>query len=387
MNTTKIRRVITFTAGVAIGLNLLTGAAYAEPKGNSGGGNGGSSANAPGRQEVRQEQSSAKSEPKQEQQSGGGSSMGTKYDCNETPDNGGGKGANDGGGYQSTCDPNDFGGNGQESGPGKQTGKPCAGCVGNADDKNPPGQAPDGSDSNSGYECDGRDRPSQNQKGNGNQGVGDENPAHTGCQNQNPPKPPTCPDGSPMPPSGKCGGTPPKTCPDGSPMPANGNCNGGSNGGSGQTKTCPDGRPMPAQGGCGNGNGNNPQCPDGSSMPANGVCIQGTTVVNNPVPNAPALTPEVLGTTIANPVATPAAPRRNDTAAVLSDTRKVTDLPAPAAVSPKGERVQVLGMTPSRGASSLARTGAGFGPLVMVAAALLAMGVALVRVRRRPTIG
>ena len=59
MNTTKIRRVITFTAGVAIGLNLLTGAASAEPKGNgaSNGSNGsGNSATAPGRQEVRQEQ-------------------------------------------------------------------------------------------------------------------------------------------------------------------------------------------------------------------------------------------------------------------------------------------------------------------------------------------
>ena len=47
--------------------------------------------------------------------------------------------------------------------------RPCAGCVGNADDKNPPGQFKDGSDGNNGYECD------------GNNGIAKTNPAHTGC--------------------------------------------------------------------------------------------------------------------------------------------------------------------------------------------------------------
>jgi hypothetical protein len=46
-------------------------------------------------------------------------------------------------------------------------GKPCNGCVGNADDKAPPGQSP--GDKNHGYECD------------LNHGVGLGNPAHTGC--------------------------------------------------------------------------------------------------------------------------------------------------------------------------------------------------------------
>ena len=54
-------------------------------------------------------------------------------------------------------------------GDGNATGKPCAGCVGKADNKNPPGQYPDGSDANNGYECD------------GNNGIGKSNPAHTGC--------------------------------------------------------------------------------------------------------------------------------------------------------------------------------------------------------------
>ncbi|MDX6217234.1 MAG: hypothetical protein QOG99_2818 [Frankiales bacterium] len=76
-----------------------------------------------------------------------------------------GSGANGWGYYFSTCDGSpslNGNGNGNSS-------KPCAGCVGNADNKNPPGQAPNGSDPNAGYECD------------RNNGVGKSNPAHTGC--------------------------------------------------------------------------------------------------------------------------------------------------------------------------------------------------------------
>jgi hypothetical protein len=73
---------------------------------------------------------------------------------------------NDGDPYDSTCDgsPSQNG-----NGGGTATGKPCAGCVGAADNKNPKGQMPDGSDHNNGYECD------------GNNGIGKTNPAHTGC--------------------------------------------------------------------------------------------------------------------------------------------------------------------------------------------------------------
>ena len=58
-------------------------------------------------------------------------------------------------------------GNGQ--GVGHAYGRPCAGCVGNADSINPPGQLPGGTDANLGYECD------------ENAGVGATNPAHSGC--------------------------------------------------------------------------------------------------------------------------------------------------------------------------------------------------------------
>jgi hypothetical protein len=62
-----------------------------------------------------------------------------------------------------------------DSAPGQSSshGQPCDGCVGNADDKAPPGQTVDGvvdgSDANAGYECD------------RNHGVGRGNPAHTAC--------------------------------------------------------------------------------------------------------------------------------------------------------------------------------------------------------------
>jgi hypothetical protein len=59
------------------------------------------------------------------------------------------------------------------NGGGAAVGKPCAGCVGKADNKNPPGQEtqdPRGTFPDNGYECD------------NNNGIGKTNPAHTGCQ-------------------------------------------------------------------------------------------------------------------------------------------------------------------------------------------------------------
>lgn len=60
------------------------------------------------------------------------------------------------------------------NGGGQANGKPCAGCVGKADNKNPKGQYPNGSDHNKGYECD------------KNNGIGKGNPAHTGCTSSTP---------------------------------------------------------------------------------------------------------------------------------------------------------------------------------------------------------
>jgi hypothetical protein len=77
-----------------------------------------------------------------------------------------GHGANVHGPYDSTRDGSP---SGNGNGNGNAVGKPCAGCVGKADNKNPPGQMPNGTDPNAGYECD------------RNHGIGRTNPAHTGC--------------------------------------------------------------------------------------------------------------------------------------------------------------------------------------------------------------
>lgn len=88
---------------------------------------------------------------------------------------GGANGQCPGGPYCSTRDgsPSQNG-----NGNGNANGKPCAGCVGKADNKNPQGQKPNGSDGNNGYECD------------GNNGIGKSNPAHTACRSGSPPPAP-----------------------------------------------------------------------------------------------------------------------------------------------------------------------------------------------------
>ena len=91
-------------------------------------------------------------------------------------------GANNAGNCGDYCSTRDGSPSMNGNGGGGAGGRPCAGCVGKADNKNPPGQYKNGSDHNNGYECD------------GNNGIGKGNPAHTGCT----PPPPctvthTCP--------------------------------------------------------------------------------------------------------------------------------------------------------------------------------------------------
>ena len=90
-------------------------------------------------------------------------------------------GANNGGNCGSYCSTRDGSPSMNGNGGGEAKGKPCAGCVGKADNKNPPGQYKDGSDHNAGYECD------------RNHGIGRSNPAHTGCSPRpTPSSSPTC---------------------------------------------------------------------------------------------------------------------------------------------------------------------------------------------------
>ena len=82
-------------------------------------------------------------------------------------------GANNGGDCGAYCSTRD--GSPAENGQGASGHE--AGSKGAADNKLPPGQAPDGTDKNNGYECD------------GNNGIGMGNPAHTGCATTPPPPP------------------------------------------------------------------------------------------------------------------------------------------------------------------------------------------------------
>ncbi|MGZ4638103.1 MAG: hypothetical protein ACXV2J_03480 [Actinomycetes bacterium] len=120
---------------------------------------------------------------------------------NADKNSGGANGQCPGGAYCSTRDGSP---SGNGNGKGKSVGKPCAGCVGKADNKNPKGQRPNGSDHNNGYECD------------GNHGIGRTNPAHTGCKT--PPPPPVC---VPTPANHPCQTPPPPAC---VPTPANNQC-------------------------------------------------------------------------------------------------------------------------------------------------------------------
>ena len=125
-------------------------------------------------QEESTQEESTEEESSQEASSHDENSSDAKNECSDSHHSDTGHGANQGGPYDNTCEPEHEPGNGSEQ--GQATGQPCAGCVGNADDKNPgfnsgKGQMPNGSDHNAGYECD------------RNQGVGQENPAHTGCAN------------------------------------------------------------------------------------------------------------------------------------------------------------------------------------------------------------
>jgi len=116
---------------------------------------------------------------------------------NADQNSGGANGQCPGGPYCSTRDGSP---SGNGNGGGKATGKPCAGCVGKADNKNPKGQMPNGTDHNAGYECD------------RNHGIGRSNPAHTGCQSTTPPPPCEETNTCPPPPCEETNTCPPPPC-------------------------------------------------------------------------------------------------------------------------------------------------------------------------------
>lgn len=311
-----IRRASVITLGVGLGLSFFTGTASAAPKADKG-------SDAPKHSSARQ-------------------------DCNGTHHSNTGHGANTDGPdnqYHNTCD-----GSASENGNGggEASGKPCAGCVGNADDKNPPGQADNGNDHNHGYECDVKGQPNG-----GNNGVGKGNPAHTGCA--------PAPETNQTPPLGDDDGKP-KDDDQGKPVVKDttdnqGPCAGGAmttdvNGdGVVDAKDC---NPVPA-----------PTCPNGMLM---------TDVNGDGVVDAKDCRPaSVLGNEL-------------DRTSSASEVRATT----PVVRASRGNRpTEVLGVQFSRGAdvAPLALTGAPVDPsqLLLVALALLVGGTVMLHGRRRPT--
>jgi Tfp pilus assembly major pilin PilA len=167
------------------------------------------------------------------------------------------------------CSTRDGSASGNGNGGGQAVGKPCAGCVGKADNKNPKGQMPNGSDHNAGYECD------------RNHGIGRTNPAHTGCKTT---PPVTCPSGQVMQ-DGQCV-TPPGTCPTGQVMqdgacvtPPVG-CPEGTVLAAGMCQPTPDCVPTTANNNC---QPSTPVvCPEDATMGADGTCVLGEQVSRNP---------------------------------------------------------------------------------------------------------
>jgi hypothetical protein len=172
MSTSTRLRTLAARASLAavlgLGVVVSTGAAVAADPGNGNGNgpvNGAAHASENSKHHATEGTSATVGDPTQPQPKSNADQNGT--------------GANTTGPYDSTRD-----GSGSENGEGggNATGKPCAGCVGKADNKNPPGQQPGPEDHNNGYECD------------GNKGIAKTNPAHTGCVDPGTPPPGCDPD-------------------------------------------------------------------------------------------------------------------------------------------------------------------------------------------------
>jgi hypothetical protein len=239
------RRVGLFAATSTIcwaGFVAVGGAAYASTSDNAHA-NGGNSAavhdNGHGNDDAKSSSSSDSSDHSSGTAGTSGDPSQPQPPRNADQNGGGANGQCPGGAYCSTRDGSP---SGNGSGIGKATGKPCAGCVGKADNKNPKGQRPNGSDHNAGYECD------------RNHGIGQTNPAHTGCTTGSSTPPPDC-SGESTAPSDDC--TPPPDC-DSTP-PVGADCDG----------SPPGGPPS------------DPKCTNGAKM-INGACVSGLHLTRQP---------------------------------------------------------------------------------------------------------
>lgn len=244
-----------------------------------------------------------------------------------------GHGANQHGPYDSTRD-------GSPSlngrGDGGANGKPCAGCVGKADNKNPQGQLPGGSDHNAGYECD------------RNSGVGQSNPAHTGCTTSAATSTPTSRAPSSEAPSSQAVSTPADTAPVSTPAAS-------TPAGAAPTSATPADTVPPAS-------------------------VTETAAQPGAVDTTTPATPSTEATSSA------AAPAPADSANPPAD---VEPLAMAGAIGLDGLDEQAPAVGHAVAADStvrgLAATGVAIGTTIIIAAFLLALGAWLLTVRRQPT--
>jgi hypothetical protein len=246
-----------------------------------------------------------------------------------------GRGANTSGPF----DPHNVG-QGDNQGNGNA---PANGTVGNADDKNPPGQVKNGGDS--GYECD------------DNSGVGNNggNPAHSGCA----PDDDACPDGDH---NGDMEGceAPPEECPDG-------DHNGDMEGCEAPPEECPDGDHNGDMEGC--------EAPPVDDNPVDDNPVDDNPVDDNPGNNNPGdNNPGGNSTTVLGAQASTGA-------AALSDSSSgAPSAGAPSAGSQPVPSAVEAGIAGADPASTGSRSAMG---LLMVAFGLFAIGMAITPSRRR----
>jgi LPXTG-motif cell wall-anchored protein len=258
---------------------------------------------------------------------------------------------NDGGANAGTCPEGQYcstrDGSASQNGEGdgKATGRPCMGCVGKADNKNPNGQVGESPSKNKGYECD------------DNKGIGKGNPAHTGCTDgtttPSEGQPATvCPEGSTMNDAGECVVPPTKvTCPEGSTMNDAGECVLPT-----KQETCPQDATMNEAGECVLPT-EEVTCPEDATMNSEGECI---------VPAVPSQTgPGQVAPESGNEVLGVQAERRPSAGVAGSTANRAAALVAPMA-----------GILPS--------TGAGQYGLVIVGGIVLLIAGGVLLARRRP---
>src|SRR5579884_3139897 len=288
------------------------------------------------------------------------------------------------------------------TGCGQVQGGHNAGSVGKADNKNPRGQLPGGSDNNKGYECD------------RNPGIGNGNPAHTACTNTPTPPPPSggCQAGQTAGPGGSCT----------TPPPPSGGCQAGQTAGPGGA--CLGQQNQPPTAGCSSSSGQSagmsssecqPPCSSGSTsgsssgsssgMSSSGCQTNTPTVVSGSSASTCSAGQSSGGQTMANGVckSSPSLPgpagsttcssgqnmAAGQSAGTTSGSSCVPTVVLGEALSRPGSATvagAALATAPTIGATKVARlafTGANMAGLALLSGALLLIGALLVVATRR----